>query len=353
MKTLTIDPRPAVPGDRGRAGTPPGHRGTAVLWSDAFLGHDTGAHPENPGRLRAIHAELTRRDLLAGRPDVPFAGATDEQLGRVHGAAYLASLRALSRAGGGSLDPDTVVRPDSLAVARLASGAAIAAVDAVLGGVVPRAFVLVRPPGHHATPDRGMGFCLYNHVAVAAAHARAAGVGRVAIVDWDVHHGNGTQDAFYADGTVLYASMHQSPAYPGTGATRETGTGPGLGATVNLPLPPGTDDGTYLDAFDAVILPRLRAFRPELVLVSAGFDAHREDPLAALLLTEDGFAALAARVLAVAGDAAGGRLVAVLEGGYHPPALARSVVATLAVFDGMNAGGDDGGDGGGERGDGQ
>ena len=341
MLLPTSDPR--------EHGAPTANRNTAVLWSDAFLGHDTGPHPENPGRLRAVHAELARVDLLDGRTDVPFGEATDEQLGRVHGAAYLDGLRAVSGTGGGSLDPDTIVRPDSLAVSRLASGAAIAATDAVLAGVVPRAFVLVRPPGHHATPDRGMGFCLTNHVAVAAAHARAAGVGRVAILDWDVHHGNGTQDIFYADGTVLYASLHQHPAYPGTGAATETGTGAGRGATVNVPLPWGTRDGPYLAAFDDHVLPRLRAFRPELVLVSAGFDAHREDPLAGLELTGAAFAALAERVVGVAAEFAGGRLVAVLEGGYHPPALARSVVATLAEFDGAAPGG---GDGGG-RGDGQ
>ncbi len=333
---------------------PGAHRGpmigrpTAVLWSDAFLGHDTGDHPENPGRLRATHAELRRLDLLAGRPEVAFGEATDEQLGRVHHDGYLARLRTLSEGGGGSLDLDTVVRPDSPAVARLASGAVIAATDAVLGGAVPRAFVLVRPPGHHATRGRGMGFCLYNHVAVAAAHARADGVARVAILDWDVHHGNGTQDIFYDDPAVLYASLHQHPAYPGTGAATETGAGAGVGTTVNVPLPWGTGDDAYLAAFDTHVLPRLRAFRPDLVLVSAGFDAHREDPLAGLTLTEAAFAALAARIMAVAAESAAGRLVAVLEGGYHPHALARSVVATLGVFDGEVPGGD-----GGERGDGQ
>ncbi len=310
-------------------------RPTAVLRSPWFQGHETGGHPENPRRLAAVEAELDRHDLLAGRPAVRFGPATDEQLARVHAPAYLARLAALGAAAPTGLDPDTLLLSDSLAVARLATGAAVAAVDAALDGVAARSFALVRPPGHHATPTRGMGFCLLNSVAVAAAHAIARGLTRVAVVDWDVHHGNGTQDAFYAEDRVLVCSVHQSPLYPGTGAAGERGVGRGEGATLNVPLRPGRGDADYARVFDEIVLPAVCAFRPELVLVSAGFDAHAADPLGGMRLTEDGFVTLARRVAAVADEHAGGRLVAVLEGGYDPTALARSVAAVLGALDGV------------------
>ncbi len=219
-------------------------------------------------------------------------------------------------------------------MATLAAGAAIAAVDAALDGLAPRSLALVRPPGHHATPTRGMGFCLINSVAVAAAHALARGLERVLIIDWDVHHGNGTQDAFVESDRILYCSVHQSPLYPGTGAASERGRGRGEGFTLNIPLPPGQGDDVYRRAFDDRLLPAARAYRPELVLVSAGFDAHRADPLAGMRLTEAGFADLARRADDLADGCAGGRLVAVLEGGYDPDALARSVATVLRVLDG-------------------
>lgn len=281
----------------------------------------------------AIEAELARQDLLGGRPEIAFDAATPEQVTRVHDPAYLALLERLIKAGDGSLDPDTVVRPDSLAVSRLAAGAVVAATDAALDGHIRRAFCLVRPPGHHATPSRGMGFCLLNEIAIAAAHAVARGIERVLIVDWDVHHGNGTQDAFYATDRVLYCSIHQSPLYPGTGDSNEIGIGRGEGFTLNVPVPPGTGDDAYTRLFDTVILPRARHFQPQLVLVSAGFDAHVADPLANNRVTEQGFVDLTERVMALAEEQADGRLVAILEGGYHPEALARSVAAVLRALD--------------------
>jgi acetoin utilization deacetylase AcuC-like enzyme len=308
-------------------------RTTAILRSSHFQGHDTGSHPENPGRLAAIEAELTRQRLLTGRPEIPFAEATTEQVTRVHDPAYLAVLERLTRAGGGPLDPDTVVRPDSLSVSRLAAGAAVAATDATLDGHIQRAFCLVRPPGHHATPSRGMGFCLLNAIAIAATHAVARGVDRVAIIDWDVHHGNGTQDAFYETDRVLYCSIHQSPLYPGTGGADEIGTGRGKGFTLNVPVLPGTGDEAYSRLFDTVILPRLQDFHPQLVFVSAGFDAHAADPLASNRVTERGFVGLTERVMALAEEESAGRLVAILEGGYHPDALARSVAAVVTTMD--------------------
>ena len=330
METPPADLRPSTPA--GAAGPRP----AALLRSPRFRGHDTGAHPEHPRRIIAIDAELARSGLLVGRPDVPVGPAALAAIERVHQPRYVAALNELAAAGGAWLDGDTMVGPGSVEVALLAAGAAIAGVDAALDGRAPRAFALVRPPGHHATPRRGMGFCLFNSVAVAAAHALARGLERVLVVDWDVHHGNGTQDAFYDSDRVLFCSVHQSPLYPGTGAAAERGTGKGEGYTLNVPLPPGQGDEVYRRVFDERFLPAARAFRPELVLVSAGFDAHRADPLGGMNVTEAGFADLARRVAALAEEHAAGRVVAVLEGGYDPPALGRSVAAVLRVLDGVS-----------------
>jgi len=308
-------------------------RRTALLQSPAFLGHDTGDHPENAGRLLAIEAELTRRDLRADRPDLPFSAASRSTIERIHDPAYVDLIHQLAGRGGGWLDADTIVQADSVAVAELAAGAAVAAVDAVLDGRIDRAFVLARPPGHHATPTRGMGFCLFNHVAVAAAQALAREMERVAILDWDVHHGNGTQDTFYATDRVLYCSLHQWPLYPGSGQEEDQGSGSGRGFTVNVPLAAGTDDASYLKAFDQRVAPAIDRYRPDLLLISAGFDAHFADPLASLQLTEMGFAALARRAIDLADAHANGRIVALLEGGYDPPALGRSVATVLEQLD--------------------
>ncbi len=305
--------------------------------SDRFRDHDTGSHPENARRLLAIDRELARLGLLRDRPDVPFGPASDSVLARVHDPRYIAGVRTFAAGGGGWLDGDTLVGPDSVDVAALAAGAGIAAVDAALDGEAPHGFVLGRPPGHHATPVRGMGFCIFNSIAVAAAHALARGLERVLIVDWDVHHGNGTQDAFYESDRVLFASLHQWPLYPGTGDAFERGEGAGAGYTINVPLPAGTGDIGYLDAFATHIGPAADAFRPEVVLVSAGFDAHADDPLANMHMTEKGFAELARQVVRIANTHAEGRIVAFLEGGYDPAALAASVVATLAVLDSDDA----------------
>jgi acetoin utilization deacetylase AcuC-like enzyme len=305
----------------------------ALLRDPRFQGHDTGGHPENARRIRAIDQELLAFDLVRDRPIVPFDAASDAALSLVHDPRYVAGVRELAAQGGGYLDADTVVQADSTDVAALAAGAGIAAVDAALDGVAARSFVIARPPGHHATPQRGMGFCLFNTIAVAAAHALARGVSRVMIIDWDVHHGNGTQDAFYDTDRVLFVSLHQSPLYPGSGAASERGEGQGSGYTLNVPLRAGGGDEVYRTIFDEVVVPAATAYQPELVLISAGFDAHTADPLANMRLTEAGFAEMAHRVRTIAETHAGGRLVAILEGGYDPPALARSVAATLAVLD--------------------
>jgi acetoin utilization deacetylase AcuC-like enzyme len=305
----------------------------AVLRSPEFLGHNPGRHPENPERLRAIERELARENMLAGRPEVPFGKASDAAITRIHRPEYLRSLEEIAASGGAWLDLDTMVAPDSVHVARLAAGAAIAAVDATLSGQVRRAFALVRPPGHHATPARGMGFCLLNNIAIAAAHALAQGIARLAIVDWDVHHGNGTQEAFYEDDRVFFASIHQSPLFPFSGAATERGAGRGTGTTLNIPLPPGQDDAVYQRLLRERILPRIAEFHPDLILVSAGFDAHAADPLGGMLLTTRGFGELARLVVETANQVSQGRLVAVLEGGYDPVATATSTVAVLRELD--------------------
>jgi acetoin utilization deacetylase AcuC-like enzyme len=313
-------------------------RRTALLRSPRFLDHDTGDHVENANRLPAIDAELTRQDVINGRPELPFGPADLADVERVHNPWYVQAIERAADNGGGWLDHDTYLSPASFDVAMLAAGAAVAAVDAALDGKVERSFAIVRPPGHHATPERGMGFCLLNSVAIAAAHALARGLTRVLIVDWDVHHGNGTQDAFYATDQVLFFSTHQYPFYPGTGAAGETGIGKGEGYTINVPLSAGQRDETYLRLFDERLLPAAERYRPELVLISAGYDAHQHDPLGGMRLTESGFAALADRVSTLAAEHCENRVVAILEGGYDPPALARAVAATLRVLDGEPAG---------------
>jgi acetoin utilization deacetylase AcuC-like enzyme len=311
----------------------------ALFRSRAFLGHDTGDHVENPARILAIDTELQRAGLLAGRRETLFGPATFQQAGAVHDPRYLHALVTISEQGGGWIDGDTYCGPDSLHTARLAAGAAIAAVDHALDVPSGRACALGRPPGHHATAARGMGFCLVNSVAVAAAHALARGVERVAIFDWDVHHGNGTQDIFYERDDVLFCSMHQyGDFYPGSGAASERGRGKGLGYTINAPMNAGADAAAYLDRFDAEFAPTLLAFRPGLILISAGFDAHASDPLGSMSLTESGFGELTSRIIDIANATSEGRIVAVLEGGYDGPALGRSVAEMVRRLDGSVTG---------------
>jgi acetoin utilization deacetylase AcuC-like enzyme len=308
---------------------------TAVLTDPAFEGHDTGPHPEQPARMAAIRTELTARDLLSDRPRIEFGPAARDMVERIHDPRYLGFLDEVAAAGGAWIDPDTMCAPDSVEIAYLAAGAAVRGVEAVLDGAVPRAFALVRPPGHHATADRAMGFCLINSIAVAAQAALDRGLERVAIVDWDVHHGNGTEAIFEARNDVLFCSVHQfgHGFFPGTGDEFDTGVGKGAGYTVNAPLKPGADNRTYEAVFRQQFGPKIEAYQPELLLVSAGFDAHVADPLGSMAVTEEGFVEMAQRVLDWADRLAGGRVVAVLEGGYDKPALGRSVAAVLETFD--------------------
>jgi acetoin utilization deacetylase AcuC-like enzyme len=253
--------------------------------------------------------------------------AGEDALARVHAPAYLHYLRELSAAGGGYLSLDTALDQDSWEVASLASGAAVGAVESALSGEA--AFAIARPPGHHAGRATGMGFCLLNHAAVAAEYARSRELGRIAILDWDVHHGNGTQDIFYDDGQVLYLSAHQSPFYPGTGRAGEVGEGRGRGFTVNVPLPAGSGEGVYAAAFAGVFLPVLREFEPELILVSAGYDAHAADLLGGMSLEAASFGRFAAWLASLACEVGAAPLALVLEGGYNLGALTESVAATI------------------------
>jgi acetoin utilization deacetylase AcuC-like enzyme len=309
----------------------------AVLYDPLFLEHETGDHPENAGRLVRTVALLKERGLWDRLQHVAPAPAPREILEATHQSEYLGLIRYYADHGGGYLTADTPFGPRSWDAAVLASGAAIGAVDAVLDGTAPAAFALVRPPGHHAGPAEGMGFCLINHAAVAARHAvRNRGLERVLLVDYDVHHGNGTQDIFYTDPTVLYFSTHQYPAYPGTGAAREIGSGAGLGTTVNVPLPAGVGDRGHLAALEQVLMPVAREFRPDLILVSAGYDSHWSNTAylnsIRMGVTVQGFGQWVRLLRGLADELCGGRIAFSLEGGYDPDALAWSVDATFRVL---------------------
>jgi acetoin utilization deacetylase AcuC-like enzyme len=307
---------------------------TTRLWADSrFLNHVAGPmHPESPGRLRAI-STLLEKSPVAGTTLATPRPATPEELLAVHDAAHVDRVRALAGQSA-QLDPDTAMSPGSAEAALLAAGAAAQATLDVLAGQAPNAFALVRPPGHHAERDHAMGFCLFNNVAVAAEAARRAGAQRVLVLDWDVHHGNGTQHTFEARRDVLFMSSHQYPYYPGTGAPGETGTGEGRGFTVNVALPGGQGDADYGAVFHDVFLPIAREFSPDLVLVSAGFDPHRADPIGGMNVTERGFAAMASAVKQLADEVCRGRLVLLLEGGYDLDGLAQSVHACVEVLSG-------------------
>jgi acetoin utilization deacetylase AcuC-like enzyme len=302
-----------------------------------FREHDSGAgHPERPQRVDAVRRGIEDAGL-AGRLSWPAVrAATDAELLRVHTDKH---VRAVAATDGRTVafDPDTLAGPRTYAAALHAAGAVVDAVTGVLDGQQDRAFCLSRPPGHHAESERVMGFCYFNNVAVAAAEALARGVARVLIVDFDVHHGNGTQEIFYPDPRVLYVSSHQFPFYPGTGMQLEQGAGPGRGFTVNLPMPAGSDDADYLRVYREIVLPLARAFDPELVLASAGFDAFGGDPLAGMRLTADGYGALAGVCLEAAAGAASGRAVFALEGGYDLEGLASSGAAVTRVLLGQAA----------------
>jgi len=321
--------------------------------SPRFVEHDTGPnHPERPDRIRAVHKGVRDAGLILspnpfpefeldlglkplGLPplvEVSPKPADEKWLLTVHSQTYINQARHVCSRGGLLDQSDTPTEPRSFATALLGVGAGLQCCDAVMSGKVKRAFAAVRPPGHHAEPDRGMGFCLFANISIAARYLQQAhGVGKIAIVDFDVHHGNGTQAVFEADPSVLFISLHQDPrtCYPGSGFATEKGIGAGIGTTLNIPFDPGSEDDDYLAAMDSQVIPALDAFAPELLLISAGFDAHADDPLAQIRLSEEAFLLMTRSLVQVAEQHCGGRIVSMLEGGYSLRALGRSVVQHL------------------------
>ena len=310
---------------------------TGLVYDPVFLDHDAGwGHPERRQRLEAIVHRLDQSGLRDALTTIESPPVESRWLEEVHHPQYPDLVRAVCEAGNSMLPTgDTNVCSDSHDIARKAAGGTLAACDAIMDGTVRNAFCAVRPPGHHATHRGGMGFCVFNNVAVAARYLqRHHGLERIAILDWDVHHGNGTQDIFYEDPTVLFASTHLWPFYPGTGQAGETGAGEGVGATLNVPMSFGDGDDEILDAFDRVFREAVTDFDPDFVLVSAGYDAHGEDLLGQMTVTDEGFQRLAAIVKELAEECCDGRLLATLEGGYTVETLARNVWDTISIFHG-------------------
>lgn len=311
--------------------------GSTVLFYDPiYLEHDNGfGHPERPERLQAAMRVLEGTGLLDKLDVVSPRDAKVKEIELVHPMRHIQKVREVAEAGGGWLDPDTHVSPRSYDAALRSAGAALEGIERIVAGQADNAFCLVRPPGHHATAERGMGFCLFNNNAVASRFAMEEfGIKRIFILDWDAHHGNGIQDIFYDDPRVLYASLHQYPHYPGSGSFHEVGSGKGEGFTVNFPFPAHSGEEAYLAAFDQVILPIARQFEPELVLISAGYDGHFSDPLCSMLLGAVDYAAMAERLKALAEEFCGGKMMASLEGGYDLTGIAASITNTIAVMAG-------------------
>ncbi|MEZ4659436.1 MAG: histone deacetylase [Caldilineaceae bacterium] len=312
---------------------------TAFVYDEFNLRHTLAGHPENYRRLETTWALLQQDGILERLYAVPSSPAPLDAILRVHTPQHLERVRKLSEQGGGRIDADTYANRDTYQAALLSAGGLLNVVDAVLRGQADNGFALVRPPGHHALQHRGMGFCIFANVSIAARWAQDHyGVERVLIVDFDVHHGNGTQDIFYHDPTVLFFSIHQYPHYPGTGGATELGDEIAYGATVNVPAPPGAGDEGYVESFRRILAPIAREFKPDLILLSAGFDAHWLDPLASINLSVTGYSKLVEETLALADELCGGKLVAVLEGGYHLDVLAHCVLSTLRVLSGSSEG---------------
>jgi acetoin utilization deacetylase AcuC-like enzyme len=313
---------------------------TGFSYDTRFLDHDTGpGHPENPQRLTSTRQHLLHQPWFGELTQVPARAALPEQVERIHHLAYIERARATCAAGSPMLDSmDVSISPDSFDVALLAAGTPLALADEIIAGRLLNGFALLRPPGHHAEKDMALGFCLFNNVAILARHLQKQhGLEKVLILDWDVHHGNGTQHTFEDDPSVLYISTHQYPFYPGTGAWYEDGVGRGKGATLNCPMAAGSGNHDYEQAFTDRILPRINAFRPQFVILSAGFDAHRDDPLAQIELSTGFYGWMTERMLETAEHHAGGRIVSVLEGGYNLQRLPECVALHVQGLGGFGA----------------
>ncbi len=312
-------------------------RRTAVYYDPLFLGHDTGiGHPERAERLEASMKMLEKTGLAERVEIIAPRDARVEEIELVHPPSHIEKVRKMAESGGGYLDMDTPVSPRSYEAALRSAGAGLDALERIMAGELDNAFLLARPPGHHATSSRGMGFCLFNNNAITARYAlKRYGLERVLIVDWDGHHGNGIQDIFYAHRDVLYVSTHQYPHYPGSGYVTEVGTGEGEGYTVNFPFPAGTGEKAYLKAFEEVIIPVARQYKPRLILVSAGYDGHFSDPLCSMRLTSGSYRKMAESLLGLAEELCEGRIIVALEGGYNLMGLAASVASTVAALVGV------------------
>ncbi len=308
------------------------------VYDDIYLRHDTGDHPENARRLTAIMDYLKETGILSKLSPIKPLPATTKELLAVHSEEHILRIKAASEHGEKYLDADTVISPHSYESALYAAGGAIKATEAVMEGEVSSAFALVRPPGHHATRHESMGFCLFNNIAIAATYALSQyKLERIAIIDTDVHHGNGTQDSFYGNPHVIYVSTHESPLYPGTGSIEETGTGEALGTKINIPLPAGSGDSEYRRVYEEIVIPVVHRFKPQLIMVSAGYDAHWRDELAMLKLSVSGYGELMQNIKNMAETLCDGRMVLSLEGGYNLEALSASVKATFDVLLGNTA----------------
>jgi len=310
---------------------------TGFIFHPQYLRHDTKSHPENSGRLKAIQEKIKLSKIY---PHLHFPDprrAIDDELNQNHNLDHINHVRNSCQNGEQNLDGDTVICLDSWDAAVLSAGAGLTAIDKIISGQLDNAFAAVRPPGHHAEKDRSMGFCLFNNVAIAARYAiKKHALNRVCIFDWDVHHGNGTQNSFYSNPSIHYSSIHQYPFYPGTGDKIETGTGDGLGTTLNFPLEAFSGDLIYLDIIKNKLIPVIQNFKPDLIIISAGFDAHEDDPLGQMKISSDGYREMTSMILKLAEDVCDGRLLSMLEGGYNHEALADSVLNHVDTLLGLN-----------------
>ena len=299
---------------------------TGYISDPFYLKHKNEPHPENPGRLNAIQKNIESSKYYNNLTLIQPRKATVEDIAKVHSTGYIRSVDDSCRNGVRNLDADTVISADSYQAALLSAGAGLEALDKILEGTVGNAFCAVRPPGHHAEQNKAMGFCLFNNVGVIARYAQdVKNIQKIFIFDWDVHHGNGTQHSFYKDSSIYYSSIHQYPFYPGTGGVDETGTGDGLGSNLNLPMQAYSCDADYINAIEHKLIPVIQKFNPDLIIISAGFDAHENDPLAQINLSTDCYGKMTQKLMEIANDVCNGRILSMLEGGYDYSALADSV----------------------------